>query len=243
MKLSKTTAIALTSASALIYGFGVVTVQVSAQEVDILTSEVSSQIQASLGSADSDELLVDALSQVEAQLREYGVSSFAPTDSDSSDIAELKQLRRSYLLQLRQRLNSASEEDKQAFLQKIRLRRQEVRQELSEIRNSRKLEFEKLREEKKIASQEELEARREQFKTNLEARLEAVQKSKLPAEVKFQERLEAKQSRLEEQQRLTEAQKANLKKRDKLDYEKVKGAIDYQPSNIFEKIGYWLAGV
>lgn len=242
MKLSKTATIAVTSASAIIYGFGVFAAQVSAQEANILSTEVSQQIQDALGAGDTDELLVDALSQVESQLREHNVSTFSPVDSDSSEIAELKNLRRSYIQQLRVRLQNLDPTQKQEFLQKIRSRRQQVRQELVQVRQEARTQRQQARQQRIETTQEELQQRRELFKANMEKRQELAQDRQKSAQEKFQDRLETRNQRLEDKNNRTPAEKMIEDRQESRARDQVKGAMDYQPTNLLERIGYWLSG-
>ena len=242
MKLSKTTTIAITSASAVIYGFGVVVAQVSAQSNDIVSPEVSAQIQEALGNPDSDELIVDALTQVESQLREYKVSSFAPDENDPTDVTELKLMRRQYIQELRQRMQQLDGTERGEFRQKIQARRKEVRREVFEIRKTRFEEKRNAKLEEVSAKQEELESRRTKFKSNLEARIQAAKDRARTPEEKLADRVETTIERREREATFSAIQKGFRDKIESRERQKVKGAIDYQPANILEKIGYWLFG-
>lgn len=272
MKLSKHATIALTSASAVVFGFGVFVAHVSAQEIDLVTPEISQQLQEVLGAGDTDELLVDALTQVESQLAEYNVSTYSPKVNDSQDVLQLKQIRREYLEQLRSSLSTLKGEDKQEYLQKIRLRRQKSHEQISQLRSDALGKQQQLNQEQKTQRLEELDKRRTLFKENLKGRqeqvqqqkveadaelehrralftenlnnrLEAAQERQLSANEKFKNRIEAREARLTELESRTETEKAIDAKRQAKAREQVKGAIDSQPSNLFEQIGYWLRGL
>lgn len=237
MKLSKYSSITITSASLVIYGFGVVQ-QVGAQ--DLVTTDLTTQIQQVLETpADSDELLVDQLSEVESDLKQAGVSEFALNSTDSAEIKALKEERLRLVQELRSKLNSLDGAEKQAFLAKIRARRSEVRTKLYELRR-----------EARLQANQSLEEAREKFKVNLENRLKAAQERRLDARDKFKLRLEEntqkRQEKVEQYKdkintgtgRVSDEIKALRK--ENLERQKVQGIVDYQPETLLEKIGYFL---
>lgn len=251
MKLSKYVSISLTSASVVVYGFGVIATQAHAQS--LLSDDVSAQIEASLGQADdSDQLLVDSLSQVESELSSLGVSDFSSQTDDPTDVAELKDLRMSYIQQLRERLSNLSGEERLEFIAKIRARRKEVRQKLVEIRKTNKEELnkrrdlfkqrvqderEQLKDRMQTARQEKqdsIQAAREKFKENVEDYKQRLQDRKMDAKDKLKTRIETRKS-LEPD---NPAMKAVEIRNQNVDRQRVQGAVDYQPQGLFEYIGY-----
>lgn len=239
MKLSKYKSITIASACTVVYGFGVMTSPVFSQtpEASLVSEKISTELSSVIGQPDADEALVDNISQVESQLREYGLSEFAPRDNDPLEIYELKQERLSAIRQLRSRLKSLAADERTEFVNKIRARRAQARQELFENRRARWQE----RREQIEAKRQQLEERRELFKQNLEKRMEEARNRQLSAEEKLQLRIESAQERRAEAETRSEVEKS-FSERDKARRrERVKGAIDSRPENIFERIGYWIA--
>lgn len=258
MKLSKYASITLTSASALVYGFGVAVSQVGAEV--LVTDEVSTQIEQALGEPDFDEQLVDGLTQVEYEIKALGVEDFELSDEDTDELARLKQLRQEYVTQLRERMSNLEGFGRQAFLAKIRERRTEVRVQMRQIREQKKQELlearekfrervgdrvEELREDKAEAMErreEQLQNAREQFKENVDSRLDRAAEARKSAQEKLNDRVEAEKLRRVE--RAEKGDKAVKEIRDKnLERQKVQGAVDYQPANVLERIGFWLQGI
>lgn len=242
MKLSNTKSLTITSASAVVFGFGVFVTQVSALETDIVSPEVSSEIQQSLGEGDSNELLVDALTQVEFQLKELNISKFATDSADPINVKELKAMRRQYIQELRLRMQQLDGPERGEFLQRIRDRRQNVRSLLFEVRKENLAQRQAQKQQKIEESEAELQKSREAFKLKFQQEqeqreLKAEYDKKTPQE-KFQEKVLKKQERLDQKYSQSQVKIMLQEKEEKENREQVKGAIDYKPQSLFEKIGY-----
>lgn len=215
---------------------------VSAERLDLVSPQMTQQILDKVGQADSDELLVDSLTQVESQLRELGISDFRPSFADDREVLELKEKRRQYIAQLRQRLRQTSPESRAEFLTKIRQRRAQVRTKLVEVRRQHQQEIQAARERAQEARKAELEASQQRFKENMQARNQEIKDRQRPAEDKFKENLEQRQVKIQEKMNKPE----EVRKMEMIEKKErqgaVRGAIDHQPETFFEQIGYWLLG-
>jgi len=238
MKLPKYTSISITSASLIIYGFGVAVTPTFAQE--LISDDVSAQIESVLGEADNDELLVDRLSQVESELRELGVSSFGLQDRDGEEVVDLKLQRRDYIRTLRDRLNDQVGEDRSQFLSKIRNRRTQVRSQLRQIRSERVENRRQTVQDSARDLREETGEAREKFRENLDRLKDEARENAKDARVKFQERLQKRQT--ERSNVSVEVRRKQIRERN-LERQKVQGAVDYQPQGVLERIGYWISSL
>lgn len=236
MKLSNYSSLTITSAATVIYGLGIFQVpSVLAQspELDKITTEVVSLME----TADSDQALVDSLTQVEAELTDKGIKSFVVSNTDTPEIRDLKQRRIELIKNLRTRLAGLEGEQKAEYLRKIRDRRKEMQSTFRSLKVEQRTHLKEVREnfrknlldkqlpegtavkkyeEKKLEQQQKLDAAREAYKQKI---METQRKQQL--EPKTPEQLEEKR-----QQR-----------------SKVQGAVDYQPQGFWERLGYMLSGI
>lgn len=254
MKLSKFTTTSITSALILLNGVGLAVPQ-DASAVGLLEQEVVVQIESALGAPENqDQATVDALTQIEFEIRSLGVTTFSTTASDSADIALLKQQRRDLITKLRSQLNTLEAQDRVGFLKDIRDRRKQVVEELKRVRRENLAELEARREEfrtrisadiesKKLELQQlhqqrldEIENAREKFRIQVEARQREVEENMLSAEEKLQKRVE---STIEKRDLTPQEQRVKIYEERKR-REKIQGVLDEQPQSVFDKLHYQL---
>ena len=252
MKLSKYAIISATTASAVVYSFGVMVSQVGAEGSD-LDNQVLLEVAAEAGAAlDSDEALVDELSSVESQLENSGVDvthkGIGIGQEVSDEVQELIDRRKAIIAELRSGLAGLEGEERQEYLKKIRDRRKEVRTEIHQQWRAKKTELRaklaERREElkaKKAEAKERLQDARESFKEGLQDKKDAAMERKKDAAEKFQDRVETtKKKHLLEAG--SDGDRSDVIRKKNLEQQQVLGAMDVDTSslNLLERIGFWL---